>query len=259
MNSRIRVILADGSADYCMGLKENLEKYSEISVEGTVCNGTELVKMACDLKPDIIIMDTMLAGLDGLAAAREIMSKNLSTKPVFFAASSFAGEQTIAEATELGIGHFMLKPIDVDSLALKIKNYRRLPIQIPLKFPRNANPEIDIEVRVTEVIHQIGVPAHIKGYQYLRSSIMMTIKNVEVVNAVTKVLYPAVAKEFKTTSSRVERAIRHAIEVAWDRGDIEVLQNYFGYTVSNIKGKPTNSEFISMIADKLRLQMKCEA
>ena len=123
--------------------------------------------------------------------------------------------------------------------------------------PQALDPAVDIEIRVTEVIHQIGVPAHIKGYQYLRDAIMMTIENIDVVNAVTKVLYPTVAKKYNTTSSRVERAIRHAIEVAWDRGDIEVLQGYFGYTVSNIKGKPTNSEFISMIADKLRLQLKC--
>ena len=115
-----------------------------------------------------------------------------------------------------------------------------------------------MEIRVTNVIHEIGVPAHIKGYQYLRDSIIMTINDMDVINAITKVLYPTIAKRYNTTSSRVERAIRHAIEVAWDRGDIEVLQSYFGYTVSNIKGKPTNSEFISMIADRIRLQIKSE-
>lgn len=259
MTNRIRVVLADSNPDYCVGMKEALERNSEISIEGIALNGNELVSLAMSVQPDIIVTDTVLPHLDGLAAARDILNMKLSTKPVIFVVSSFAGEQTLAEASELGIGTFMQKPIDIASLAGKIKNYKRQPVQFPGAYSRNANPDLDIEVRVTEVIHQIGVPAHIKGYQYLRSSIMMTIKDGDVVNAVTKVLYPSVAKEYKTTSSRVERAIRHAIEVAWDRGDIEVLQSYFGYTVSNIKGKPTNSEFISMIADKLRLQMKCEA
>ncbi len=129
-----------------------------------------------------------------------------------------------------------------------------MPVSAAMKA---VDPSVALEIRVTEVIHQIGVPAHIKGYQYLREAIIMAVDDIDVVNAVTKVLYPAVAKKYNTTSSRVERAIRHAIEVAWDRGDIEVLQNYFGYTISSVKGKPTNSEFISMIADKLRLQLKC--
>lgn len=256
MNNRIRVILADGNADFRQLLKESLECYSEISVEGMAADGNALVKLACEVNPDIIITDTLLPKLDGLAAAREIIEMKLAVKPVFFAVSSFASEETMIEASQVGIGYFMLKPINVNSLAEKIKNYKRLPIALTTAPSRSANPALDIEIRVTDVIHQIGVPAHIKGYQYLREAITLTINDNEVVNAVTKVLYPTVAKMFKTTSSRVERAIRHAIEVAWDRGDIEVLQGYFGYTVSNIKGKPTNSEFISMIADKLRLEMK---
>ena len=202
--------------------------------------------------------DTVLSGLDGLEAIRRIR-ENPGTQPDVFVVASFVSPQTTSEAAALGVDYFLLKPCDSAALVERIKRYRTIPsTPMPVSAAMKAvDPSVALEIRVTEVIHQIGVPAHIKGYQYLREAIIMAVDDIDVVNAVTKVLYPAVAKKYNTTSSRVERAIRHAIEVAWDRGDIEVLQNYFGYTISSVKGKPTNSEFISMIADKLRLQLKC--
>ena len=209
-------------------------------------------------QPDLIVTDTVLSGLDGLEAIRRIR-ENPGTQPDVFVVASFVSPQTTSEAAALGVDYFLLKPCDSAALVERIKRYRTIPsTPMPVSAAMKAvDPSVALEIRVTEVIHQIGVPAHIKGYQYLREAIIMAVDDIDVVNAVTKVLYPAVAKKYNTTSSRVERAIRHAIEVAWDRGDIEVLQNYFGYTISSVKGKPTNSEFISMIADKLRLQLKC--
>ncbi len=209
-------------------------------------------------QPDLIVTDTVLSGLDGLEAIRRIR-ENPGTQPDVFVVASFVSPQTASEAAALGVDYFLLKPCDSAALVERIKRYRTIPsTPMPVSAAMKAvDPSVALEIRVTEVIHQIGVPAHIKGYQYLREAIIMAVDDIDVVNAVTKVLYPAVAKKYNTTSSRVERAIRHAIEVAWDRGDIEVLQNYFGYTISSVKGKPTNSEFISMIADKLRLQLKC--
>ena len=257
MNTKIRLLLADDSSEFRALLQKQLEEHPDIQVIGAVENGEELVQLSSQLSPDIVLTDTVLSKLDGLAAIRRIIDEPSEKKPAFFVLSSFSSSQMTAEAVSLGVNYFMMKPCDVPSLAQRISNYKNLPLPMQIPSFRSLDPSVDLEIRVTEVIHDIGVPAHIKGYQYLRDAIMMTIDNIDVVNAVTKVLYPSVAKKYGTTSSRVERAIRHAIEVAWDRGDLETLQKYFGYTVSITKGKPTNSEFISMIADKLRLQLKC--
>ena len=171
--------------------------------------------------------------------------------PAVMVFSAFASPQIGAECAALGVDLFLRKPMEPQAVCERLRLWRTGQLRAV-----KAEESMALELRVTEVIHQVGVPAHIKGYQYLREAIMMAVEDIESVSAITKVLYPSIAKKFKTTSSRVERAIRHAIEVAWDRGDIETLQNYFGYTVSGVKGKPTNSEFISMIADRLRLQMR---
>ena len=165
--------------------------------------------------------------------------------------TGFMTEYVGTMAAELGVQYFMSKPCDCQAVADRIAEITAGSEKAPVR--RN---EANIEALVTSVIHEIGVPAHIKGYQYLREAIMIAVDDMDVINAITKVLYPQVAKAFSTTPSRVERAIRHAIEVAWDRGDLETLQKFFGYTVSNTKGKPTNSEFIALIADKLQLQLK---
>ena len=199
---------------------------------------------------DAIILDLWLSGLDGIGIIRKVKSYRENTS--FILLSPVSKHSVLIEATEAGADVCLLKPYSEESL---ISHVRSLTAKEKNKMPQASVPS-DIETQVTKIIHQIGVPAHIKGYQYLRCAIIMTIEDGEVINSVTKVLYPTVAKRFKTTTSRVERAIRHAIEVAFDRGDIDTLNSYFGYTIQNSRGKPTNSEFIAMIADNLRLKYK---
>lgn len=201
-------------------------------------------------------MDMVLSRLDGLEVLREM--ENLSPRPKTLVISSFARGNMADLAASQGADYYMMKPCNTGTVVERIRQLAQLSsssgnLDSAPRFPR---VEQSLESTVTTIIHEIGVPAHIKGYQYLREAIMIAVQDMEVINAVTKVLYPEVAKRFGTTASRVERAIRHAIEVAWDRGDLETLQKYFGYTVSNAKGKPTNSEFIAMIADRLQLQRK---
>ena len=195
--------------------------------------------------PDLLVMDVMLPGMDGISVLRQLQKQG--DAPMTILVSGFVSDRMLAEASELGAAYFLPKPFETATLLDKMRG-------LFLKAPQESLPSL--KTMVTSVIHEIGVPAHIKGYQYLREAIMITVRDMDVINAVTKVLYPEVAKRFATTPSRVERAIRHAIEVAWDRGDLDTLQRFFGYTVSNTKGKPTNSEFIALIADKLQLQLK---
>ncbi|MBQ1503969.1 MAG: sporulation transcription factor Spo0A [Oscillospiraceae bacterium] len=257
MENNIKVLIADTSSEFSAQLLETLARRGGIEVVGCVRDGTSAVRAARDTKPDVIVMDLVMPPLDGLCAIREINKLDLGKKPDIYVTSKFSSEASIREAVELGVSYFMIKPFDLELLADRLaathKSASARPLELRLPSEKNA---ADLEVRVTKMIHEVGVPAHIKGYQYLRDAIMMTVDDMNVINAITKVLYPTVARHYSTTSSRVERAIRHAIEVAWDRGDVEVLQKVFGYTVSQTKGKPTNSEFISMLADRLRLELK---
>lgn len=257
MHKTIKVMVADCNVEFRTQLIDAIKAEPRLEFVGTAADGNEAVRLAAQTEPDIIIMDIVMPPLDGLYAVRAIQELQLRHTPSFYVLSKFMSEETLGYAMNLGISYFLIKPFEISALISRIL-YQASPAAEAKTPARSASPELDMEIRVTNVIHEIGVPAHIKGYQYLRDAIIMTINDMEVINAITKVLYPTIAKRFGTTSSRVERAIRHAIEVAWDRGDIEVLQSYFGYTVSNIKGKPTNSEFISMIADRLRLQIKSE-
>ena len=254
MSEKLRVILADDHVDFMDMLREELE-LAGAEVVACVQDGQGLVDKTAALQPDIVVTDAVLPIRDGLAAMRIIRETDLRKRPLFFILSSFAGDGVMAEAAALKAYYFTVKPCNLTDLAKRVSEAN----SVEASFSPGAlkpSPELELELRVTQIIHDIGVPAHIKGYQYLRESIIMTVNDMEVINAITKVLYPTVAKRFKTTSSRVERAIRHAIEVAWDRGDVEVLNSFFGYTVSNAKGKPTNSEFISMIADRIRLERR---
>ena len=260
MDRSIKAMIADDNSDFRKLLLEAFEKVPDIETVGTASDGFEVVEKISKLKPDVLLLDIVLPKLDGLAVINEINKMSLEYRPAIFVLSCFANEYVIAEASALGANYFMIKPFDTATLISRIlqicSKVKDQPFPPGFQVARNMKTDIGIEGMVTSVIHEIGVPAHIKGYQYLREAIMMAIKDKEVINAVTKILYPTVAKTYSTTSSRVERAIRHAIEVAWDRGDIETLQGFFGYTVSNTKGKPTNSEFIAMIADRLSLQLK---
>ena len=210
------------------------------------------------LHPDVVILDFFLPRMDAIGVMKNTASLGLAHRPQFMVMSSFDNPNLEREAMLAGADYYFLKPFDSDEMAERILTLgsktaapaiKRLPVTSP-------GQNDSLEMRVTEIIHQIGVPAHIKGYQYLRDAIIMAINDDDMINAVTKRLYPAVAKKHGTTSSRVERAIRHAIEVAWDRGDVDILNSYFGYTIHNGRGKPTNSEFIAMISDKFRLQLK---
>jgi two-component system response regulator (stage 0 sporulation protein A) len=244
MDQRKTVLLADAGEEFRTLLREEMEKTGEFSVE-IARDGNEILKRVKERMPDLLVMDVMLPGMDGISVLRQLQKQG--DAPMTILVSGFVSDRMLAEASELGAAYFLPKPFETAALLDKMRG-------LFLKAPQESLPSL--KTMVTSVIHEIGVPAHIKGYQYLREAIMITVRDMDVINAVTKVLYPEVAKRFATTPSRVERAIRHAIEVAWDRGDLETLQKYFGYTVSVSKGKPTNSEFIAMIADRLTLEQK---
>lgn len=257
MERNIRVIIADGDKDFRTVLSGALQAEDGIEVVGTAGDGITALEQVQALEPDLLLMDLMLPELDGISVLHRIAEDG--HKIGVFIVSAFSSDAAATECSSLGVSHFLRKPISCETLASRIRQWHMAGQMAAQMVPESSSKtlsDIDLELHVTEVIHQVGVPAHIKGYQYLREAIMMAIRDMESVGAITKIMYPGIAKKFHTTASRVERAIRHAIEVAWDRGDIETLQSYFGYTVSGVKGKPTNSEFISMIADRLRLQMR---
>ncbi len=254
MDGKKRVFIADSNEDFRTLLCAALKSETSIEVVGAAADGFETLRRVIELGPDVLITDVVLSRLGGLSVLQRLQEGG-AKMPAVIVLSAFATDRVITEAAALGAQYFIAKPCDVGDLIEKIVSAAD---PVPLKKQEEKNDSLGIESMVTEIIHEIGVPAHIKGYQYLREAIMTAIDDMDVINAVTKVLYPDVAKKFGTTPSRVERAIRHAIEVAWDRGDVEILQKYFGYTVSGIKGKPTNSEFIAMIADRLSLELRQE-
>lgn len=257
MKNEIKILIADEDANGRKALANELNRigFSEI-IEAE--NGEEALIQIEHHRPDLAIIDVWLSKLDGIGVARQI--KNLKIKdykaPSVIIVSAVSKQSMFIEAANAGADICLLKPYNIESLCRHI---------LSLSATRNGTVENDeeasrrspdMEAQVTKIIHQIGVPAHIKGYQYLRTAILLTVNDGEIINSVTKILYPSVAKQYQTTTSRVERAIRHAIEVAWDRGDIDTLNSYFGYTIQTNRGKPTNSEFIAMIADNLRLKYK---
>ena len=255
MDSKIKVLVADCDNECRDTLLSVLGEYDGIEVLGYALDRETLLRLIGEWQPDLVMIDMMLPPLDGLSAVREIQRQGYAHRPNVYVMSKFSSDEALREAVDLGVGYFIRKPFDMHALAERIVNNHKLRRSTDTQ-EFGQRQEVDLEVRVTNMIHEVGVPAHIKGYQYLRDAIMMTVRDMNIINAITKVLYPTVARHYDTTSSRVERAIRHAIEVAWDRGDVETLQRVFGYTVSQTKGKPTNSEFISMLADKLRLELK---
>lgn len=220
-------------------------------------DGDSVFEMIREVQPDIVLMEVFMPGRDAISVMRDVRNERLISTPLYMILSTFDSTTLQRELTNNGAAYFFLKPIDTETMVERIVQLARAQMQENGNVPlRNSRTLPDLEVLVTEVIHQIGVPAHIKGYHYLRDSIILAIEEPDIINSVTKQLYPTVAKRNSTTPSRVERAIRHAIEVAWDRGDVDVLNSYFGYTIHNGRGKPTNSEFIAMISDKLRLRLR---
>ncbi len=259
METKIRILLADANSEFDKLLEESLAEERDLELAAIATDGPEALTKLRELRPDVLLLDLVLPKLDGLEVLRRLPESGARCPVIVL--SGFINSKVVTDCAALGASYFMPKPCDMHALLLRIRQLCAAPgAEVSEGIDCSGTPlsrrEADLEATVTEIIHEIGVPAHIKGYQYLREAIILTIQDMDVINAVTKVLYPEVAKRYNTTPSRVERAIRHAIEVAWDRGDIEVLQKYFGYTVSNIKGKPTNSEFIAMIADSLTLRQK---
>ncbi len=250
-----KVLIAEENSDF---LKNMLSSFRGFGFEciSVPKNGEETVAAIEKHHPDIVVMEAFMARLDALAVLKLIPSMKLAEKPyivVLSNADSSAFEQQLLSA---GADYYFIKPVDVDMLTERVAQLTGFDGKGNNVVKLRSNIEPDLEVIVSDIMHELGVPAHIKGYQYLRYAIILSINSPDMMNSVTKVLYPTVAKHFSTTSSRVERAIRHAIEVAWDRGDIDVLSSYFGYTIQNTRGKPTNSEFIAMISDKLRLKLR---
>ncbi len=251
MRKLLKVMLTEDGGETLHELAGILRsKNCEVSTVGK--DGTLVVeKLQQGEIPDVILMDGFMPRLDALGVLRELDSMRLEKRPMVMVLSSTDNQRFESEVLASGADYYFLKPYNPDMLAERIVQFASIHNSSSVK-----NGVKDLDVVVSQIMHQIGVPAHIRGYQYLREAIILSVKDSEMISSVTKILYPTVAKTFKTTPSRVERAIRHAIEVAWDRGDVDVLSSYFGYTIQNERGKPTNSEFIAMISDNLKLQMK---
>ena len=253
MEKRLKIMIAEEGTQQGKTYKGILTSYGFdvmlIPKDGTVVL-EKLEKSECD----VLIMDTFMPRLDGLGVLKGMKNMKMRQRPVTIMISGVDNQRLEAEILSEGADYYFIKPFDTELLAQRINQISRWSGTV--KSSPGQNTAGDLEIVVSDIMHQIGVPAHIKGYQYLRDAILITINDENMMGSVTKVLYPTVAKHFNTTPSRVERAIRHAIEVAWDRGDVDVLSSYFGYTIQNQRGKPTNSEFIAMISDKLRLSMK---
>ncbi|MBQ7416299.1 MAG: sporulation transcription factor Spo0A [Oscillospiraceae bacterium] len=252
MDNCTTVFIADNSEEFCSQLTAALQKSQGFQIVGTANDGEQTLRALAELRPEVLVLDMMLPKRDGISVLKALLA--MEHRPAILATSGFITEFVASTAANLGVRYLMLKPCDITAIVERLEELRFGTE--PRTGSLRRGDKNNIETLVTNIIHEIGVPAHIKGYQYLREAIIIAVNDMDVINAITKVLYPQVAKTFQTTPSRVERAIRHAIEVAWDRGDLDTLQRFFGYTVSNTKGKPTNSEFIALIADKLQLQMK---
>ena len=255
MEQTVKILICSENNDERRRIIEALAKSGYKSADECM-TGDRAISMISDGSYDIVITDLWLSGLDGIGIIRNAANLGLKKKPAFVLMSPINKQNILMEASMAGADICILKPIDFLSLRAHIETLVKLRAGQTGSSYEKLSDMPDMEAQVTKIIHQIGVPAHIKGYQYLRCAILMAIDDEDIINSVTKVLYPSVAKKYQTTTSRVERAIRHAIEVAWDRGDVDTLNSYFGYTIQNSRGKPTNSEFIAMIADNLRLKYR---
>ncbi|MBS6861022.1 MAG: sporulation transcription factor Spo0A [Clostridiales bacterium] len=248
MEKRLKVLISENGADFVREYVPALEE-AGMTVVCTERDGRSLLERIEAEHPDVVLADLFMPRLDGIGVMKACAGKK--DMPAFVILSNFTSPALEREVMGSGASYFMVSPFEAGELAQRVQQIAGTGTAAPAR-----GGEEPLEIQVTEILHQIGVPAHIKGYHYLRDSILMAVRTPEIINAVTKQLYPSVAKDYETTPSRVERAIRHAIEVAWDRGDVDVLTGYFGYTIHNTRGKPTNSEFIAMISDRLRLHMK---
>jgi two-component system response regulator (stage 0 sporulation protein A) len=264
LDRKIQIVIADDNKEFGDILCEYLNNQIDIEVVGVARDGNEACELITTKMPDIAILDIIMPHLDGLGVLEKLNSTAMKKRPLFIILSAVGQDKITQRALNLGAEYYIVKPFDMEVLVSRIRKLKgtnqnviiRSDYAMETKAPYQAPVQRNLEVEVTSIMHEIGVPAHIKGYQYLRDAIMMVVKDLDIINSITKQLYPSIARDYNTTPSRVERAIRHAIEVAWSRGQVEAIDELFGYTVSIGKGKPTNSEFIAMVADKLRLEMK---
>lgn len=261
---KIKIGIADDNKEYCEILIDYFEEKEDIDLVFVSHDGNKTVESIKKTQPEILILDMVMPHMDGLGVLETINTLDLDRYPRVIVLSAVGQEQITQKAINLGAEYYIVKPFNLDILMKRINqlsgrndnNEDRMQYAKAIFTNKEENEELALEIDITNIIHEIGVPAHIKGYHYLREAIIMVVENMELLNAVTKELYPAIATANHTTPSRVERAIRHAIEVAWNRGKLETIDKLFGYTVQNDKGKPTNSEFIAIIADKLRIERR---
>lgn len=257
----LNVAIADDNERMLDMLEKIISTDKTLHIVGKAKNGEEVYKIIKEKTPDVVLLDLIMPKMDGLTVMDYVHhDKSLKKQPDFIVVSAVGQEKITEDAFNRGANYYILKPFNNEILLNQIKNTRKIEIKVENKkegtLQELQEHQKNLEERVTDLLHEMGIPAHIKGYHYLRDAIMMAVDDMDVLNAITKILYPTVAKKYQTTSSRVERAIRHAIEVAWSRGKLDTLEELFGYTVSNGKGKPTNSEFIALISDTIQLEYK---
>ena len=266
-DSKISVLIADDNKEFCSILNDYLLNQKDIVVTGIAKDGREALELIQQKQPDLVVLDIIMPHLDGLGVLEKLNGMDLDKMPRVIVLSAVGQDKITQQAITLGADYYVVKPFDMDIFTKRIREMfstqdvetkrRSVSTQVVQReAAATSRGPIDLETEITSIIHEIGVPAHIKGYMYLREAITMVVNDMELLSAVTKELYPSIAKKYNTTASRVERAIRHAIEVAWGRGQVDAINKLFGYTVHNEKGKPTNLEFIAIIADKLRLKNK---
>ena len=270
MNKKITVLIADDNSEFSATLAGYINAEEDLELVGMARDGVDAFDMIKNLEPDIVLLDVIMPRLDGLGVLERLEENNIEKMPMCIMLSAVGQDKITQKAINLGAQYYIVKPFEISVLIKRIKELKFFqPVQSKIPYtsreiktsyieiaPNEKKNEENLEALVTNMIHEIGVPAHIKGYQYLREAIMMVVNDIDIINQITKQLYPEIAQKYHTTPSRVERAIRHAIEVAWGRGEQNTVESIFGYTVNVAKGKPTNSEFIAMIADKLRLELK---
>jgi len=270
MKEKTTILIADDNQEFAQTLAKYIQEQEDMEVIGIAKDGEEAIDMIANIMPDVALLDVIMPHLDGIGVLEKMNMIKCDKKPLCIMLSAVGQDKITQKAVGLGAEYYVVKPFDIELLIKRIKELKNfIPnrstdtfitrdvktqyVEIPEDGIKNQD---NLEALVTNIIHEVGVPAHIKGYQYLREAIIMVVNDIDVINQITKSLYPKIATKFNTTPSRVERAIRHAIEVAWGRGDQKTVEKIFGYTISAAKGKPTNSEFIAMIADKLRLELK---
>jgi two-component system, response regulator, stage 0 sporulation protein A len=267
MIQEISVLLADDNIEFGNLLSKYLSQQEDIRIVGVARDGVEAYDMIIELMPDVVVLDIIMPNLDGIGVLEKLSSIELKRRPLFIVLTAIGQDIFIQKAITLGAEYYIVKPFDINVLVSRIRqiyndekvssfSHNKVLTKVSAENVKQPNQSFNLEVEVTNMMHEIGIPPHMSGYQYIREAIMMTVNNSKIFSSITRVLYPAVAEKYSSSSQKVERAIRNAIESAWERGHPDSIDTLFGYTVNNSKGKPTNSEFIAMIADKVRINME---